>query len=183
MYSTSASARWYFGESSRSGGPGSNWSLRFSRNGRALPCPARIAGLETGGVSWKTPGAGGGGVQGMSTEAVSRPSPARSARMTDASCAPAAIPLFLGRTVGHRREPSGQARVEARLLAGDLGGQGVVQSLREGGHRVVTVILPAKCSRGGQPAHRPRAALRDRLGEVRGVDRLAGDVVPGQADG
>ena len=49
----------------------------------------------------------------MSTEAVSRPSPARSARMTDASRAPAAIPRFLAGPSG--TDASVAARLASRL--------------------------------------------------------------------
>ena len=49
----------------------------------------------------------------MSTEAVSRPSPARSARMTDALRAPAAIPRFLAGPSG--TDASVAARLASRL--------------------------------------------------------------------
>jgi hypothetical protein len=104
-------------ESRPGGRQGSNWSLRPSRNGRALPCPALITGLVSGGVSWKTPGAGGGGVNGMSTDAVSRPSPARWARTAAASLAPALIPRCLAGPSGRRsaRAAASQLTAQARL--------------------------------------------------------------------
>jgi hypothetical protein len=156
-------------------------ALQQERAGVALPRPDSRPGDRRGELEDARSGRRRrpGGVDRGGVETVARALGENERRLARARRDPA----LLGRAIGHRRERGGQARVEARPLAGHLGGQCVVQCLREGGHRVVTVIIPAKCSRGGQPAHRPRAALRDRLGEVRSVDRLIGDVVPGQADG
>jgi hypothetical protein len=82
------------------GGPGSNWLLAASRNGLALPSPARTAGPKDGGVGCHTPGAAGGGVQGMSTDAVSSPSPVRCASTAAACCRPARSPALLASPSG-----------------------------------------------------------------------------------
>jgi hypothetical protein len=127
MYSTSASARWYFGESRRSGGPGVQLVVarQQERPGVALPRPDSRPGDRRGEL--EDPRSGRrrrpGDVDRDGVETVARALGEDDRRLVRARPDPA----VLGRAVGHRRERGGQARVEARLLAGHLGGQHVVQ--------------------------------------------------------
>ena len=148
-----------------------------SRNDRALPSPARMAGANVGGVGCHTPGAGGGGANGMSTDAVSSPSPWRWARTAEASCVPAAMPALLAGPPGIAASVAARSVSSCDCCPGTCAASVSCNAVANAA-TTNRGPWPSPSARGSEPAHGPSSALRDRLGVCGGRNRLVGDVIP-----